>query len=196
MTRPLSEADRARGTSRAKEAARQRAQALLAVADGRRTLIDVVMAAPRPEYKSYLRIDLHQLAGAQPGVGSPEAFLDRFYKFAGEKKPAFPTVGWMLDSRCGGRRVTAWADAAQERGWLKTQAQGATRKFAERERARHRSGAWWPGAPFTPRPVETTYATVAEFNAAAGQRATVRGATLLAMLPDVIEDETLTATSR
>lgn len=123
-------------------ARRYRAQWLLAVADGGVTTLDVLQQAATIPGRPLTRLTLRQLLTAQPGVGNrtvdrqlgqiaAECGTPTRRGRPGARTPggcAAMTVGWLLDNRVRGVRLTAWLAAVE---------------------VDHRDPAPWPGYPFT-----------------------------------------------
>lgn len=118
----------------ARAAARHlRASALVHIAEGRRTVHDIIQLAATENGRPLLRITVNQLLLAQPGVGdeSVRRVLNHITNVTGAADVPIRriTVAWLLDARAGGRRFMAFCDALGDN----TQTP-------------------WPGFPFTPRP--------------------------------------------
>lgn len=112
-------------------AARQRAAALIAVADKDNTtdVREVILAACTQQGRPLTRITLRQLLLAQPGWGPDRTSkaLEQMLTTLGqpEVNQRKLTIAWLLDKRAGGRRFMAFCDALYPR-----------------------ASAPWPGFPF------------------------------------------------
>ena len=115
---------------------RVRATALIAVAEGHRTITDVVKAAAGDDEKALLRLTVRQLLLAQPGWGEERTrqVMSKITDIVGQST-SHMTVAWVLDPRAAGRRFMAFCDAITSN----TQPP-------------------WPGYPFAKRPT-TTHST-------------------------------------
>lgn len=109
---------RARAARRAAD--QVRAQALVSVASGEASIWDVLARAATPSGRPLLRLSLHQLLIAQPGVGTKSArsrvasLLDLVRSAtAGESQRAL-TVQWLIDPRAHGRRMLAFIEVMDE----------------------------------------------------------------------------------
>lgn len=108
-----------------------RARHLHAVTIGAARAVDVITAAQSSAGVPLRQIKLRQLVLAQPSVGKKKA--DAFLSaVAGTLEAPVgiddKTIGWLIDSRAGGRRILSWLDAATT------------------------SATPWPGFPFSPSP--------------------------------------------
>lgn len=129
MNRP----DLAVANSARAEANLVRAKALIEVAQGHRTITDVVTAAAGDHEKALLRLTVRQLLLAQPGWGEERTrqVISKITDIVGQT-PDHMTVAWILDPRAAGRRFMAFCDAITSN----TQPP-------------------WPGYPFAKKPTHT-----------------------------------------
>ena len=126
-TPPLETANSARAIAN-----QMRAAELIAVAESRQTIHDVITHAATQQGRPLLRITLRQLLLAQPGWGEQRttATLKKLASPIGQAAPPLRklTIAWLLDQRSGGRRFMAFCDTFSAK-----------------------SAAPWPGFPFAPR---------------------------------------------
>lgn len=114
MTLPeLSVANAARKT-----AAEVRAHAIAEISSDMSNISRILQRACLPEGRPLLRLPLVRLLSAQTGVSrrSAQCRVARMHELLGLAVPRTAvidrlTVGWLIDSRSGGRRVLALADA-------------------------------------------------------------------------------------
>jgi len=116
-------------------ARRYRAEWLLGLTHGTVTTLELLTQASTIEGRPLTRLTLRQLLGAQPRTGEA-TIRRRLVQLAEEcgadlKSVNRLTVGWLLDSRCRGRRFLTWVAVVEVD---KTQP------------------AAWPGYPFTELP--------------------------------------------
>lgn len=104
------------------QAARMRAEALLGVADGLTTIWDVIGEAAADAHRAVLKIRLRQLLLAQEGWGEGRAdsVIRKTLATTGEGESMSErrdvqkmNLSWLLDSRTGGNRLAALADAVK-----------------------------------------------------------------------------------
>ncbi|KQO98870.1 hypothetical protein [Leifsonia sp. Leaf264] len=91
----------------------ERAEWLVSLADGFNSQADLFQRAGTLGGRPLLRIPLRQVLLATKGIGDQKAahILARVQTVLGVKIPVRKmTVGWLLDSRAGGRRAMAWQD--------------------------------------------------------------------------------------
>lgn len=128
-TPPITHSQRARDALA--QARRLRSAALIAVAEGRSTPTEVILHAMTDEGR-YLRIlTLRELLHAQHGWSGAKAtrMLGRIRAILETTDDlTTKTISWLIDPKCGGRRLIAWLDIHA-----------------------HRTTPW-PGFPFTPQP--------------------------------------------
>ena len=99
------------------EAERMRAEHLLGVAEGFLTIWDVVDAAASDAHRALLKIRLRQLLMAQPGWSQAraEGVITKTLATTGQMSVRDEMLklrlAWLLDSRTGGSRLAALADA-------------------------------------------------------------------------------------
>lgn len=97
------------------DARRQRAEWLIAVAEGTVPLDDFIRHAATEEGRPLLRVKLRQLLMAQPGWGEVKtrALIDHVLAITGAAGMSHTkvTLAWLLDSRAGGKRFLAFLDA-------------------------------------------------------------------------------------
>lgn len=99
------------------QAQKGRAEWLVSLDAGLLTSKDLFEEASAARGKHLLRIPLRQVLLSTKGIGEARAtkVLDRIRRLLGVSTPARDmTVGWLLDSRAGGRRFMAWVDATAE----------------------------------------------------------------------------------
>lgn len=110
MRPPLTAANSARF-----EANRQRAEWLVAVANGDTTVVDVIEWATTTDGKALLRVPLRKLLLAQPGWGEDRTRSTITKTLAVTGRRGLPTrkatIAWLLDHRAGGKRFQAFCDA-------------------------------------------------------------------------------------
>ncbi|MGP4994613.1 hypothetical protein [Glutamicibacter ardleyensis] len=113
------------------EARKLQAEWLHLVSIGEAPLMEVIEEACTEDGAPLRKLRLYSLLTAQPRWGEKKALHALELMISVLKVKADPkevTIAWLVDSRSGGRRVQAWADALQER------------KLP------------WPGFPYAPRP--------------------------------------------
>lgn len=110
MRPPLSAANSARF-----EANRQRAEWLVAVANGDSTVLDVIEWAATDDGRPLMRVPLRKLLLAQPGWGEDRTRTAITKTLAVTGRRGLPTrkvtIAWLLDHRAGGKRFQAFCDA-------------------------------------------------------------------------------------
>lgn len=97
-------------------AADMRSDWLVSLDAGVSTAVDLFVHACTSEGRPLLRLPLRQVLLSQPKFGQARVTrtLDRIQLVLGVEMPVRSmTVGWLLDSRSGGRRFMAWLDATQ-----------------------------------------------------------------------------------
>lgn len=98
------------------QAHRARAAALISVAEGRHTIVDVIKHAATEAGRPLLRITLRQLLLAQPGWGDERcgSALNQLTAVLGAPAAKLHrrklTIAWLLDARAGGKRFMAFCD--------------------------------------------------------------------------------------
>lgn len=94
-------------------AARYRAEWLLAITSGLITVDDLIVQSTTLEGTPLLKIRLKQLLAAQPDCSMATAtrLVDRVVSVTGAQPKSAPTVGWLVNTKGGGRRLLAWLDA-------------------------------------------------------------------------------------
>lgn len=125
----------ANANSALRSARTMRAEWSVGVAEGLLTSVDVIEHACTVEGRPLRRMKLRQLLLSQPHWGQARTgeAMTRFARFAGLAPSADLdelTAGWLIDSRAGGRRISAWLDAVEVR----------------------RDGPPWPGFPYLRKP--------------------------------------------
>ncbi|MGP5015105.1 hypothetical protein ACTXJX_14980 [Glutamicibacter ardleyensis] len=113
------------------EARRFQAEWLLLVASEEASLSEVIEEACTEDGASLRKIRLVSLLTSQPRWGEKKALQVLNLMISVLKVKAEPkeiTIGWLVDSRSGGRRLQAWTDALQPKAPA------------------------WRGFPFSPRP--------------------------------------------
>ncbi|MGC0252644.1 hypothetical protein [Pseudactinotalea sp. Z1748] len=119
------------------EAERMRAEHLLGVAEGFLTIWDVIAEAARDTYRALLKIRLRQLLLSQPGwrPARADAVVTKTMATTGATSTRDEMLklrlSWLLDSRTGGNRLAALADAIL---------------------CLEDPGPPWPGFPYSPAP--------------------------------------------
>lgn len=98
-----------------RRAQRTRGTHLYSVVEGMSSIWDVLDAATQPEGIPLRKLTLPRLLAAQPGWGPVrvERLLTQMSDLCGMNVPGQSemTIGWMLDTRAGGRRFEALVDA-------------------------------------------------------------------------------------
>lgn len=128
--------DLATANSAREHAARTRAAALIAVANGEIGVDAVVKSATTESGRPLLRITVKQLLLALPGWGTERTnrlvnHMNEVLDITGNAPTARKmTVSWLIDPRAGGRRFMAFCDGMKSK-----------------------SDAPWPGFPFASKPM-------------------------------------------
>lgn len=97
------------------KAQRVRARALIDLAEGRRTLMDVISAAVKDDGSELLHVPLAQLLMTHPKIGDASArrTINQMERNLGTTIPRGRTltIRWLIDGRSRGCRMVAFADA-------------------------------------------------------------------------------------
>lgn len=99
-----------------RKANRVRAEWLMLMSEGIIGPEDILAECESPDSKALLKLSLRQILLSRAGWGRKRvgAVLGHILSVTGAKiYPKHATVGWLLDSRVGGRRFAAWLDAFQ-----------------------------------------------------------------------------------
>lgn len=130
---------------RRREAIAARGQLLQDVAEGRLSAWEAIMVATIDDRPALRKIRIDQIVMTQPGIGEFRArkVVDQILTILGIPAGTFSvrdvTIGFVLDTRSGGRRILAVIDAFLSYGIIRTDSELSV----------------WPGFPYSPSPLGT-----------------------------------------
>lgn len=101
--------------SAAASARRLRAEWLQSITAGLVSADDLIAHAATDEGAPLRKLSLRQVILAPEGAGDVTLARRMAALAALVRVPARPTVGWLIDTRAGGRRLLAWLDGQTER---------------------------------------------------------------------------------